>query len=367
MMQNKLRKGIGAFILGLSIFWGAPAMADWWDNKQEMDELEEGSFYTLHDIDSGEELERLNRLCFENDEIILSDNRRYRLSQIEEDGYRVHCEQITDYTAPVLAKAVGNMFSSAPSQAVAIYATHSDESYVPTSGTESKNGGGDILAVASIIAEDLESKGVEVLHSENIHDPHDAKAYTRSRQTAAELLKSGNVGMIIDVHRDGVPDPEYYEEEIDGKKMTQIRLVVGKANENSAENEAFAERLKAYYDEVKPGLIKSIYIAKGSYNQDMAPHAVLLEVGTHTNTLAEAKAGAQAFAEELPQFLTLMNDPTQAQFVTDDTEQQENNAQNQGSEKDKANKGGILSGIIIVVLLGVLGGGVYLYMRDNKQ
>lgn len=40
--------------------------------------------------------------------------------------------------------------------------------------------------------------------------------------------------MIIDVHRDGVPDPEYYEEELDGEKVTQIRLVVGQANENSA-------------------------------------------------------------------------------------------------------------------------------------
>ncbi len=350
-----------ALLLPLTAAWAAPGA-----DKREMDELDEGTFYTLHDIDSGEELEHLNRVCFEEDEIILSDNRRYKISKIEEDGYKAHCEQITDYTAPVLAQTVSTADAAAQNaETVAIYATHSDECYVPTSGTESKNGGGDILAVAGTIAEYLENEGIEVLHSENIHDPHDADAYARSRRTAAELLQSGDVDMIIDVHRDGVPDPEYYEEELDGEKVTQIRLVVGQANENSAENEAFAEQLKAYYDEAKPGLIKSIYIAKGSYNQDMAPHAVLLEVGTHTNTLAEAEAGARAFAEELPDFLAVMNGSSGRQFA-DNTPLSENNTDSEPTEKSEE-KSKAWPIVWTIVILGAIAGGAYWYLKKDER
>ena len=349
---------IAALLLPYQTLWATPDA-----DKREMDELDEGTFYTLHDIDSGEELEHLNRVCFEDDEIILSDNRRYRINKIEEEGYKAHCEQITDYTAPVLAKPVAVSLAQKAPETVAIYATHSDECYVPTSGTESKNGGGDILAVAGTIAEYLESEGIEVLHSENIHDPHDSDAYSRSRETAAELLQSGDVDMIIDVHRDGVPDPEYYEEEIDGEKVTQIRLVVGRANENSAENEAFAEQLKAYYDENKPGLIKSIYIAKGSYNQDMAPHAVLLEIGTHTNTLAEAQAGAQVFAEELPGFLNLMSGSASGELT--DSSQNEAQSTVEAPEQSKKTSNFWMWAIIIVIIAA--GVGVYYYLKKDAR
>ena len=359
-----MKRKIIAFWLGLLIFVNpgltVTAAASPSEKLQETDELDEGSFYTLHDIESGEELEHLNRACFENDEIILSDNRRYRISKIEEEGYKAHCEQIADYEAPVLAKTVATS-PAENAETVAIYATHSDESYVPTSGTESKNGGGDILSVAETIAKYLEDEGIEVLHSENIHDPHDSDAYARSRQTAAELLNSGNVDMIIDVHRDGVPDPEYYEKKIDGEKVTQIRLVVGQANKNSAENEAFAEQLKAYYDENKPGLIKSIYIAKGSYNQDMAPHAVLLEVGTHTNTLAEAQAGAQVFAEELPGFLKLMNGSSSAAFVGS-----EQNQDSQADEEPTKEKSGFWIWAVVLVLAGGALG-AYFYLKKDAR
>ena len=149
----------------LSVGFATQAWADLMREYEEMDELDEGGFYMLHDIESGEELERMNRVCFEDDEIILSDNRRYRVSVIDDEGFKAHCEQIMDYEAPVLAKPVMEQsnLAEAGTKTVAIYATHSDESYVPTSGTESQEGGGDILEVAETIATYLEDEGLPLI------------------------------------------------------------------------------------------------------------------------------------------------------------------------------------------------------------
>ena len=57
-------------------------------------------------------------------------------------------------------------------------------------------------------------------------------------------------------------------------------------------NMDFAKQMKAYYDEVQPGLIKGIFKAKGNYNQDLGPRTILIEVGTHTNSAEQAKSAA---------------------------------------------------------------------------
>jgi len=64
--------------------------------------------------------------------------------------------------------------------------------------------------------------------------------------------------------------------------MSKVRLLVGKSNQNKEANLSFAKQIKAVADKTYPGLIKDIYMGKGSYNQDLAPRSVLLEFGTHT-------------------------------------------------------------------------------------
>lgn len=329
------------------------------EDIDECDECLDGTYFSLFDADSEEHIEHMSRVVNEDDEIITGDNKHYRITHI--DGQNAHCQYIEDrgyrYVPAETQPAAASASEEKPYQAVAIYATHTDESYVPTSGTESKEGGGDILTVASALAETLEEQGVTVIHSENIHDPHDKNAYQRSRETAAELLQEAPA-IIIDVHRDGVPDPEYYETELDGKEVTQIRLVVGRQNENSAANLEFAEKMKAYYDSVKPGLIKSIFMAKGNYNQDMAPHSILLEVGTHTNSLEEAEAGAEEFAQVLPEFLGIASNEAASsqQFIA-----------NAPPAEDEASKGS--TGKILLLAAGVIiiGGVAAIFMNKKGQ
>jgi len=109
----------------------------------------------------------------------------------------------------------------------------------------------------------------------------------------------------LDVHRDGVPDPDFYNKHLEGEDITKIRLVVGRQNPNMATNLAFAKNIKAYMDKHKPGLIKGIFIGKGNYNQDLGPRVLLLEVGTHTNDRLRAEKGAAVFADALPAILNI--------------------------------------------------------------
>lgn len=182
---------------------------------------------------------------------------------------------------------------------VGIYHTHGDECYTPTSGTESRTPRGDIYEVGAALAQALEKEGYEVQHSWDTFVPHDGQAYLRSRRTASELSKSRPQTM-IDVHRDAVPDPQEYRTQVSGQPTSRVRLVVGRQNHLRDTNLAYAKRIKAIADEKFPNLVHGIFHAKGNYNQDLGPRMILLEVGTHTTTLAEAKRAAQLMASVIP-------------------------------------------------------------------
>ena len=66
---------------------------------------------------------------------------------------------------------------------IAMYVTHSDESYVPSDGTQSVNGQGGIYDVAREFRDALQQQGIDVILDESTHLPHDSGAYRRSRQT----------------------------------------------------------------------------------------------------------------------------------------------------------------------------------------
>ncbi|MGE5575771.1 MAG: stage II sporulation protein P [Syntrophothermus sp.] len=191
---------------------------------------------------------------------------------------------------------------------VGIYNTHSDESYVPTSGTASKDWG-DIYQAAAILEKRLKEKGLRVIRSRANHNPHDDAAYVRSRRTVTELLKSRPVAL-IDVHRDGIPNANYYRKRVSGKEIAQVRLVVGKENANRAVNFEFAKFLKAKADKIHPGLIKEIFWAVGDYNQDVGPRTILFEFGTHLNSLKAAQDGAQFMADVVAAAVTSASGPS---------------------------------------------------------
>lgn len=243
----------------------------------------ETEVYTLYD-EEGNLLTHICGECDSGDEYISRDNRHYRIQQVDTQAQTAVAQYLGDAGMPDVSWL--DMDDSQPvasigQKKIALYCTHSDESYIEGDGTESVDGRGGIYDIANAFGDKLEEMGVTLEISDATHLPHDAGAYRRSRQTAVQLLKS-QPNAIFDIHRDGIPDPEEYRTKIGNEEMSMVRLLVGKSNQNNEANMSFAKQIKAVADKIYPGLIKDIYMGKGTYNQDLAPRSVLLEFGTHT-------------------------------------------------------------------------------------
>jgi stage II sporulation protein P len=92
----------------------------------------------------------------------------------------------------------------------------------------------------------LKEKGIKAVFSDEVHDPHDAGAYRRSRQTAVRLIKENMpVKAVFDIHRDAVPK-SHYVTEVKGEDMTKVRIVIGRRNQNRKANEELATRSKRW-------------------------------------------------------------------------------------------------------------------------
>lgn len=236
--------------------------------------------WTIYDED-GQYLTSIYGRVYLDDEYISSDNRLYRIIEVDDSKRTAVAQYIGQESLIEPDNEAVATVAQESKRLIGIYSTHSDESYIPTDGAESKENDAGIYDVDEALKKALEERGIEVELDTTTHLPHDAGAYRRSRSTAARLLKS-QPAALLDIHRDGIPDPDEYVQKIEDEDATKVRLLVGKSNPNADANRKFAKQIKAAADEMYPDLIKDIYIGKGDYNQELAPRAILLEFGTHT-------------------------------------------------------------------------------------
>lgn len=305
----------------------------------------DGGFYTLVD-ESGATITMTGRELDPGDRYIAADNRLFEVIKTEGDEVLVRYVE-TVKLPEITAEMLGTQAAKAAESqgVVGIYHTHNDESYVPSSGTESRDDGrGDVLQVGKALADALEEQGLTVYWSDASHIPHDGQAYVRSRRTAVELLQK-DPDTLIDVHRDATP-PEVYETEVKGVPVTKVRIVVGRQNQNREANLEYAKRLKAVADKMYPGIVEGIFDAKGNYNQDLGPKTILLEFGAHTNSLDQAKQAAEFFAKVIPA----------AAGLTPETKQ----------DAERQIGGGAGRSIIMTLLAVGVVGGAYLIITRGK-
>lgn len=275
-------------------------------NKETPDHLV-GKYTTIVD-EQGNTLSMMARLAYVGDEIYTAEGRSYRVEKVSGEKAEARFlgmdPQIVAYNNYYAGQEVAVMKELAEKKPanVAVYHTHSSESYVPSDGKEAIPFKGGIYRVGKSMVDKMQGKGVQVNYDETPHDPHDNNAYVRSRRTAANLMKS-NPAAMIDVHRDGVPDPGYYRANIDGKDVARLRLVVGRENPRMDANMDFAKKMMAAANNLHPKIVKEIFVGKGDYNQDLMPTALLIEAGTHTNSREEAEKGVSLFSEAIPAVL----------------------------------------------------------------
>lgn len=298
---------------------------------------------------------------YPGDTYIAADNSKYLVTEIKGDTARCiyqgkepmpDISEDSQTQANILNQSIPAV-SKGEKPTIAVYHTHSDESYVPNDGKESIDGNGGIYDVGAAFVTQLESLGFNVDYNKENHNPHDVNAYNRSRKTAAALMKKIPAA-IIDVHRDAVP-PGEYQANVNGQAVTKVKLVVGRSNPTMKTTMEFAKNLKAVMDKKAPGLSDGIFIGKGSYNQDLSPRAMLIEVGAHTNDKIAAEKGVKLFADVLPSVLGIT--PTTGANVG-----QADPAKKPASPNNQKAGTTIL---IILVVVGAVIGGFFLLNRGS--
>ncbi len=358
-MKNKMSKLLLIGILLIIMTIPSVHGDDWFE--------EYGSYYRIYEVKSSKLIFETAREVSKGDQYLSEDNKMYEVVRVNTKNKIAYAEFKNEVTLPEIDKValetfvtamrstdgVAALLAQADSRRVGIYCTHTAESYVPTDGSESIESGGGILKVAEALKNNFEKVGVQAILNNASHLPHDAGAYKRSRRTAVELLRE-QPNALFDLHRDATP-AEPYLAEINGQPSSKVRIVVGRRNQNFQANQETAQKVKAVADEMYPGLIKDIFYAKGDYNQDLTPRAMLLEMGTYQHSRQRAEKSTEFLSEVLS---TVVFGGTFKEKETGETKQV--------TPQQKSGKG---SGMGIAGLLLVIGGGgiAFLFLSSGGK
>ena len=200
---------------------------------------------------------------------------------------------------------------------VLIVHTHGSEAYTPdgadtyvatgecrTTDTEKS-----VVRVGDEIAKVLTEMGLTVVHDTGLYDyPEYNGAYDRSLAAVEDWLEQyPTIQVVLDVHRDALigADGTVYKPitTINGEPCAQVMLVMGSNalydHPGWLENLALAVQVQKEMNTLWPTLARPIGLRENRYNQQTAPGAMLVEVGSHGNTLQEALAAARMFARAL--------------------------------------------------------------------
>ena len=200
---------------------------------------------------------------------------------------------------------------------VGVYHTHTSESYGVSvfNGHSAPGTKGDIAIVGRELVQKLNNKyGVQAIQSTKVNDAVYRESYIRSRNVAQKMVKQNpNLEMIFDIHRDAlaIKDKNVITTTINGQEVAKVMIVVAKAtpsyglsHPNWRRNLAFANRLANKMNRVYPGLLRKVKVIDNRrYNQDLHPHALLLEFGGVSNTLPEVKRSARLMANVIASLL----------------------------------------------------------------
>lgn len=170
-----------------------------------------------------------------------------------------------------------------------------------------------IVAAGEVMAEAIRSYGIEVLHDETQHDyPSYNGSYERSAVTVQEYLeKYPSIKVVLDVHRDAVQRDQTLVKpvtEIDGRKAAQLMIIAGCDDgtmnmPNWSKNFRFAAGMQDAIESRYAGLTRPVYFCYRKYNQDLTTGSLLLEIGSHGNTLEEVLYTAQLAGDAIGSYL----------------------------------------------------------------
>ena len=174
---------------------------------------------------------------------------------------------------------------------ILIYHSHSQETFADSrTGEEADT----VVGVGDYLTEILEQKyGYQVIHVREHFDViggeiDRSRAYDFAREYVEKVLEENpTVQVLIDLHRDGVPEGKRLVTKIGGRDTAQIMFYNGLSytvnqgtisylpNPYIEENLAFSFQLEYTAAEYYPGFYRCIYLAGLRYNLHLRPRALL--------------------------------------------------------------------------------------------
>lgn len=198
---------------------------------------------------------------------------------------------------------------------ILIYHTHSQEGYADSIPGDASTS---VVAVGDYLETLLEQNyGIQVLHHKGQYDVEKRNgAYSKARPDIEQILEENpTIEVVIDLHRDGVPETLHLVTEINGKQTAKIMFFNGLsyttargdleylANPYIEDNLALSFQMQLTAAEYYPGLTRKIYLKGYRYNLHLCPKSMLVEVGAQTNTFEEAKNAMEPLADILAKVL----------------------------------------------------------------
>jgi len=213
---------------------------------------------------------------------------------------------------------------------VLIYHTHTTESFEPyvrdkydanfnyRTTDDTKN----MVMVGNAIQAELEAAGYSVIHATDIHDyPSYNGSYARSRETILPIIEQyPSIKVALDIHRDAISGDGNAAQPytvINGREAAQVMIISGCDDgtldmPNYMKNFHFACCLQQQLESDYAGLTRPILFDYRHYNQDLTTGSLLIEVGSHCNTLDQAQYSGQLIGQSLSRLLDSVKEQNEA-------------------------------------------------------
>ena len=230
----------------------------------------------------------------------------------------------TDYSVNIdgLLEAAPALSARGEGPKVLIYHTHATEAYT-MDGTDiyevsdsyrTLNTEQNMVRVGEEMAAVFEAAGIGVVHDTTLYDyPNYNDAYGRSLAGVSALLKEyPSVVLVLDVHRDALAasDGTIYKV-VAGTvdNCAQVMMVMGSdaagaSHPNWKVNLALALSIQNALAKKWATLARPVVLRTARFNQHLSTGSILVEVGTHGNTLQEAITAARLYARTVAELMT---------------------------------------------------------------
>ncbi len=201
---------------------------------------------------------------------------------------------------------------------VLIFHTHSQEAFADSKPGDPQTS---IVGMGQYLGELLNVKGISTLHHAGVYDLVNGKldrsnAYELSEAGVRQILKQHpSIEVVIDLHRDGVPDTTHLVTDINGKSTAKIMFFNGLSRTKSKgdiaylknpyiqDNLSFSLQMQLQSESLYPGFARRIYLKGYRYSLHMMPKSLLIEAGAQTNTVQEMKNAMELLANVLEKVL----------------------------------------------------------------